>query len=689
MLNNASKKKKWNKINCDFDFDAVHHISTDLNLSFSTSKLLFKRGYDTPEKVTDFIYKKTELLYNPMLLKDMDKAVERVLSAINNKEKILIYGDYDVDGVTSVSILYSYLVKKGVFVKYFIPNRIGDGYGVNLDTLKSFSDDGYTLVITVDTGITATNEVECAKEFGLDIVITDHHECISELPCAVAVVNPKRPDCQYPFKELAGCGVAFKLICALEMRINNCNFSNAIRNVSAYTAEFVAIGTIADVMPLVDENRIIVSYGLSLLEKSQNIGLRALMKASGILHSDGDVPSFKKKITASTIGFTIAPRLNAAGRISSAEISVELLLTNDLLRAEQISAELCEINRIRQSEENAIIESADSKISEQCKDDDYIIVLNDDHWHHGVIGIVCSRLTEKYNLPSILISFEHNMSESPEKSDIGKGSGRSIQGLNLFDALEASSDLLLKYGGHELAAGLSIKRGNLEEFRNTINSYAKRILDGKELCRTINIDTLLSPEDINVKFASELYYLEPFGAGNATPVFETDRLILTEVTAISGGKHTKITLSDTSFRTFTGLLFGTPTSEFEFRCGDVVDIAYNLDINDFRGKKSVQLLIKDIIHSHCSKTPVRDDFVNLYKILKDNITKQFKYSIDELKKLCNVSEEQIYIMLDVFSELSIIKVNYQEKIEIILLPVTAKIPLENSRILRSLIEYKK
>ena len=681
MLKHASKKKIWQVAETFCNLAAIESISRDLGLSFAASRLLAGRGYTNVDAARSFLNKETELLHDPFLLADMDKAVERVLAAIYKGEKIVVYGDYDVDGVTAVTVMYTYLHDCGADVRYYIPNRIGEGYGVNFDALKSFADDGCTLVITVDTGITAIEEVEKAKEIGLDVVITDHHECRAELPEAVAVVNPCRPDCSYPFSELAGCGVAFKLVCALEMRRAGVNMYEATKAVAPRFCEFVAIGTIADVMPLTNENRIIVSYGLRLLENTENIGLCALMRASGLISVDADGSIIKKKITSSAVGFTIAPRLNAAGRISSAELSVELLLCRDKLRAEELSAELCETNRRRQAEENTIIEEADQKIELQCRDDDRVIVLDDNHWHHGVIGIVCSRLTEKYNLSSILISFEHNTGDEPSGDDIGKGSGRSIHGLNLFEALQNCSELLEKYGGHELAAGLSITRANLDSFRRAINAYADRVLAEIELCRVVDIDLRLYPEEISQRLADELYLLEPFGTGNSQPIFETDRLIISEVTPLSGGKHTKLTLHAPGLTTvFTALLFGTSTAEFDFSVGDAVDIAYNLDINEFRGRRSVQLLVRDIRKAASDYMPAREDFVKLYLHLKEKMP-PMKVDAAKLAEALGFSLDTVLFMLDVLAELSIIKLHRAEQLEIILLPIKGKIPLETSHIL--------
>ncbi len=681
MLKHASKKKIWR---VGGNVCGADEIASALNLSLATSRLLASRGYTTPDAARAFIHKETELLHDPFGLLDMDKAVDRIVSAVKKNERIVVYGDYDVDGVTAVSVVYTYLSELGCDVKYYIPNRVGEGYGVNIDAVRTFAKDDCTLMITVDTGVTAIDEVSVASSLGIDTVVTDHHECRDELPLAVAVVNPRRSDCTYPFDELAGCGVAFKLVCALEMRLRDVDAFEATKSCAQRFAELVAIGTVADVMPLTDENRIIVSYGLMLLENTKNAGLAALMRASGIIATDADGRPIKKKITSSTVGFTIAPRLNAAGRISSAEFAVELLLCKDEARADEIANELCETNRRRQAEENTIVEAASAKIEEQCGEDDYVIVLDDDHWHHGVIGIVCSKLTERYNLPSILISFENNTDGEPLPTDIGKGSGRSIRGLNLFEALEYCAPFLSKYGGHELAAGLSLERCNLSAFRRAINEFAKKSLSKGELCRVVDIDLRIKPEEISQKLAAELYLLEPYGTCNSQPVFETDRFIIADVTALSGGKHTKLTLRAPGYAVeFTALCFGYAASDFEFVPGDVVDLAYNLDINEFRGRKSVQLLVRDIRRTVAEKVPTREELAALYLYLKAKV-QPHKATLAEISSALGCASDKVAIMLDVFAELSILSLCRGETCETTLLPVNGKIPLEASRILASL-----
>ncbi len=670
MFEHSTKERSW-RVSPEPDIAVCNAVANSLKLSPAAAKLLCARGFDTARAAKAFIGSETEQLHDPFLLADMDKAVARIRKALVNREKIVVYGDYDVDGVTSVSILYSYLQIHSADVTYYIPNRIGEGYGINADALKTFAEEGYKLMITVDTGITAIDEIANAKKLGLDTVVTDHHECRELLPDC-PVVNPRRPDCPYPFKELAGVGVAFKLICALEKDLRSTTLYNAVKLAVNRCGELVAIGTIADVMPLVDENRVIVKYGLSLLEKTSNAGIKALMLASGVTETapDGEVV-FKKKVSSSLVGYTLAPRINAAGRISNATLAVELFLTEYKDRATEIATELCEINRERQAQENQITSEADRSIAEQCSPEDYVIVLAGDHWHHGVIGIVCSRLTERYNLPSILVSFEGQSSEPPASEDIGKGSGRSIKGFNLVEALGKCSDKLVKYGGHELAAGLSIERGKLTEFRRAINKLAAKTFEGKEPERIVDIDIILEPTEISMKLCEELWLLEPFGVANAQPVFETDRFIITDITPLAGRRHTKLTVKSRS-HSFTALCFGMPTDEVElgFAVGDLVDLVYNLDINEYRGHSSVQLLVRDIRRSKPPVgCPTREDFARLWRMIKDFTRRGIRhYPLSHLADSAKLGEAETALMLEVFCRMGLLRV-FREGGEIAALPV--------------------
>ena len=588
------RKKVWKEKYAFGEEDrdcAVRLMAEELGVSEWFAILLYNRGYHTARDAERFLKLEQENFHDPYLLADMDRAVERIFRAVEDHEKIYIYGDYDVDGVTSVTALYLYLQELGCDVGIKIPKREGEGYGVSCVAIDALAEEGTTLIITVDTGITANEEVLYAKELGIDFVVTDHHECRAELPEACAVVNPHRPDCPYPFKELAGVGVVFKLLCACEIR--RCRedgrpILDGIRRVCMNYADLTAIGTIADVMPVVDENRMIVSLGLKLMENTSRKGLRALIEAASRRGSE-DAP---KKITSGLIGFGIAPRINAAGRIGDATVAVRLLLEEDELRAQTAAEELCEINRHRQAEENEIAIEAYQKIENTFDpENDLVIVLDSNHWHQGIIGIVASRITEKYGLPSILISFDP-LTEEDHPMDDGKGSGRSVKGMNLVEALSHCDELLLKYGGHELAAGLTIKRANLDEFRRKINEYAKNHLNEDIFRICVDADCALTMKDVTMKLAKELMLLEPFGAGNLAPVFVMRDVTVKKMTSIGAGKHTRLLLEQNGV-CMTALYFGVSVSELDFTLGDVIDVLFHIDINDYKNVQSVQMILQD------------------------------------------------------------------------------------------------
>ncbi|MBQ8174788.1 MAG: single-stranded-DNA-specific exonuclease RecJ [Clostridia bacterium] len=594
-----SKEKKWILHETDDErtrTDAAR-LGQELGVSPVLARLLCCRDYRDPEAARSFIRMESELLHNPFHMKDVEKAINRIRRAIRLHEKITIYGDYDVDGVTAVCTLYLYLKRRGADVDYYIPNRIGEGYGVSRIAIDNLAAAGTALIVTVDTGITAVSEIAYAKSLGIDVVVTDHHECQSKLPKADAVVNPHRPDCPYPFKELAGVGVVFKLICAYEESETGDRRSVCVRRMCEEYADLVAIGTIADVMPIRDENRLIVSFGLHRMESARRPGLLALMEA-GAVRPDGRAEKSRdkrqQKITSGYIGYTLAPRINAAGRIRSAARAVELFLARDQKEAEPIARELCEANRERQEEENRIAEEAYRRIeSDATLAGDPVLVIENDHWHHGVIGIVSSRITERYGLPSILVSFEGCDSDMHLDSDVGKGSGRSVKGMNLVDALVHCSDHLVKFGGHELAAGLSVTRGELSAFREKINEYAREHLSDEALIPTVEADCVLRCEDISMTLAEELRILEPYGTGNPVPAFVLRDARIFESVPISGGKHTRLVLGDGK-HTFTAMCFSRSQAQMNLFIGDSVDVLFNLDINEYNGRRSVQLIVRDI-----------------------------------------------------------------------------------------------
>ena len=642
-----TKEKNWiiKSIDTSDSLVKIKKISNELGINPIIAKLLYNRGYTDVMSAKSFIYMESEMLSSPFLMKDMDKGIKRVLSAIQNGEKITIYGDYDVDGVTSVCTLYLYLKSKGANVDYYIPNRAGEGYGVSCSAIDGINEGGTKLIITVDTGITANEEVEYAKSLGIDIIVTDHHECRSELPEAVAVINPHRPDCEYPFKELAGVGVVFKFVCAYEEYTTNKNRSEVAMKIFFEYADFVAIGTIADVMPIKSENRIIVSYGLKMIENTNRVGLSALIEAS---YAKNDAQRNerrrkKTKITSGYIGYTIAPRINAAGRIKTASMAVELFLSTDKHQAMEIAEELCKTNKERQNEENSIMQETYAMIEKYDVENNPVIVLDSDHWHHGVIGIVSSRITEKYCRPSILVSFEGNDADVPFEENVGKGSGRSVKGMNLVDALCYCSDHLVKFGGHELAAGLSVKRCELDKFRALINEYAKNSLKESDMVPTMEIDSMIEFSDVSLSLAESLQILEPYGVGNPIPVFAIKNINVNEITGISDGKHTKLILGDGKY-TVSCMYFSNSPESLDIYVGDKVDILFNIDVNEWGGRKSVQLIIRDIKQSQIQKNssvsekerfeqiksgasiskdediiPNRDDFATVYKLLLSHL----------------------------------------------------------------------
>lgn len=683
-----NKLNKW-KLNCISDRhpEEVGRISEKLGVTLPTARLLVNRGCMNADDAKRFIGKEEEQLYDPMLMLDMRTAAERVADAVAAEERIIIYGDYDVDGVTSVASLYLYLKSLGADVGYHIPCRMTEGYGMSLSVIDKLRDEGCELIITVDTGITAVEEVSYAQSIGIDVVVTDHHECHDTIPDAIAVVNPRRPDCPYPFKELAGVGVVFKLMCAIESVMNPEDpLAVCVRRISREYCDLVALGTIADVMPVKDENRLIVSYGLSLIEKGSRPTITELINASG---SESKYNT-KKRITAAYVGFTLAPRINAAGRIKNASIAVELFLAETADEAKRLAKELCVINKQRQQEENSIIEEAYAKIAaEHDFENDPVIVLADEKWHHGIIGIVSSRITEKYGLPSILISFDGNGS-TPAADDAGKGSGRSIKGINLVDALTSCSDVLEKYGGHELAAGLTVSRKNLPEFKRRINEYVRentRPGDGEVV---LEAECSLEPDDITMQLASELYYLEPYGTSNPVPVFLTEELYVSEVIPIGGGKHTKLILRCGNM-IITAMCFRMSSTELDLYPGDLVDVLYNLDINEFQGTRTLQMIVRDIrlsgkqlsseIRDHeifdnlyagnvismtdaekRDSVPDRNDFAALYNLLKKELRVEHEvFSIRALAHLLHscgymIPYVKLKFMLLIFRELNLIGV---------------------------------
>ena len=691
-----TKGKKWvikNTVTAE-SLAKSQKISDALGINPIIATLLTARGYDTVDSAKKFIYMESEVLTDPYKMADMSLAVDRIASALENREKITIYGDYDVDGVTSVCTLYLYLQSLGADVHYYIPNRIGEGYGVSVSAIEQLAENGTKLIITVDTGITADEEVEFAKTLGVDFVVTDHHECRQVLPKACAVVNPHRPDCPSLFKELAGVGVVFKLLCACEERFNKKNSASAALSIVSKYGDLVAVGTIADVMPIKEENRLIVSYGLSMIEKSPRLGVAALIDAaSGKNELQRNANKRKNtKITSGYIGYTLAPRINAAGRIRSAGIAVELFLSQNYDEAYAIAVELCEANKERQNEENRIIEEAFRMIEKNGYDKMPVIVLDADNWHHGVIGIVSSRITEKYSKPSILISFEGNDENLPKEETVGKGSGRSIKGLNLVDALCYCKDELVKFGGHELAAGLSVTRDKLDDFRKKINEYALTALNEEDMIPSVEADLEITAEEADISLADGLSILEPYGIGNPMPSFVVRDLTLSEISPVSEGKHTRFSFTDDR-KSVVGMYFSCRPETLGLYVGDSVDVLFNIDVNEWKGRRNVQYIVRDIKQSEAKQNaiameekrfseiwngarfssdenvlPSRDDFAAVYRMLVASVrcgtdtlgVRDIIFRLSQTKEGSSIGYVKLLIIIKVMQELNIMGITEAE-----------------------------
>ncbi|NLJ88850.1 MAG: single-stranded-DNA-specific exonuclease RecJ [Epulopiscium sp.] len=580
-----------------------------------TVKVLRNRGIDNINDMISFLNPDYSRLYNPFLLKDMDKAVNRILSALENKEKIIIYGDYDVDGITSTSILFLFLKENGAIVDYYIPNRMEEGYGLNLEAINKIKDKGTDLIITVDTGITAVNEVALAKELGMDVIITDHHECQAEVPQAYAVIDPKQEDCSYPFKLLAGVGVSFKLIQALAKKLNNEN------SICKYM-DIVSVGTVADIVPLIDENRILVKKGFEDIPNTQNIGLDALLKVSG--YKGGPV-------TTGLIGFALGPRLNASGRIGDAKRGIELLITNDKEKAKMIADELNEENKNRQAMEQEIFNEAISLIEKEFDiKNTKVIVIAGEGWHQGVIGIVASKIVEKYYRPTILLTIEDG---------IAKGSARSVEGFNIFEALCESSQFLTKFGGHEMAAGLTIAIENIKDFRIFINEYASNKMDEETLIPKLYLEDNIDVSEVSLELISQLKKMEPFGVGNPQPIFSLEAKVNSFSLLGKEKQHLKIILEN-SHKSLDAIGFGLGEYYDKLLQGQEIIAAGSLDINKWNNNIKAQLIIKDL------KSSLEDElkynyFISLYNLflsLDDEATlldyqSLKKISLDEIQNL--------------------------------------------------------
>ena len=660
MLNKGFRIKE-----VSFDKDEVKRFASAAGISTALARVLMLRGINDENKYEGFI--SGEPMLDPFLLLDMEKGARRVLSAVEKGENILIFGDYDADGVTSVALLYLYLESLGARVSYYIPSRLTEGYGMNISAIEEAKKSGVTLIVTVDTGITAVAEIEYAAELGIDVVVTDHHECQELLPeAAVALIDPKRQENSMSLTEYAGVGVALKLASAVEALKCGDSELASLKIIEEY-ADIAAIGTVADIMSLTGENRFIVKRGIEKISSgSCRGGITALLDAS---QKKG-----QKNVTAKSIAFTIAPRINAAGRMGDAVTALKLLLCHEPYECEALAGELCRLNIQRQSEETGIMSSILSGEGLQGFEKDRVIVLGSEGWHHGVIGIVCSKILDYYKKPVILLSYE---------DDMAKGSCRSVEGFNIVKALEHCAEHLERFGGHDLAAGVTLKKEKVEAFRRAINEYAETLPeiyeDGGEWA-----DIRLSGAEATLPLALELKKLEPYGKDNPEPVFVLEDCKVMSVVPLSMGKHTKLILKSEGI-CLEGLLFSKNAERMGLEAGQTVTVLFTLEINEFMGKRNLSLNIKDlcfegeygrwllsdsdreyakfICGGDCGdlsiKPPCRDDFVRLYGLLKT----EAGYEGENLSYrrmsagIYGATYFEIRTMLDVFSEAGLLKLS--------------------------------
>ncbi|MBO5339967.1 MAG: single-stranded-DNA-specific exonuclease RecJ [Oscillospiraceae bacterium] len=649
--------------------------------------VLSARGLRSVEQAREFLRAEDNPLCDPFDMKDMDRAAARVRLALERGEKIAVYGDYDVDGITSTCLLTHLLTDMGGQVTPYIPDRLEEGYGLNCDAVSALVDNGVRLIITVDCGITAVDEVAWANSIGADVVVTDHHECKAELPCAYAVVDPHRPDCPYPFKGLAGVGVALKLAMALA------GPEKAQRVLDEY-ADLAAIGTVADVMPMVGENRTIVQRGLRSFAALGRVGLAMLVREAGMEN---------RPLNSVSIGYALAPRINAAGRMGCAGVAVELLLTRDADRAAQLARELCRLNRERQSVELGIFEQCTHMLEQQPQKD--AIVLADSSWHQGVVGIVASRLTEQYGCPAFMICLSGGM---------GKGSCRSYGGINLFAVLEGCQDLLEAFGGHELAAGFTVREENIPALTQRIAQQVRRQAGGirePELEVDVEVD---DPRILDLKGVELLEQLEPYGTGNPRPVLSLTGAQVMSHALVGNGRHLKLKLGKAGV-TLDAIFFSA--GDWQPQPGSRVDAAFYPQINEYRGMRMVQLHLVDARPAPsraqyerelyekyrrrealtCAQVhrliPGREQFVVLWRYLKQQ-TDRYHTVEDTAAHIARAaaraagSTESVLhtlICLDVLQERGLIAMSAQgDRLRICLNPTQGKVDLEQSEILRRL-----
>lgn len=657
-----------------------------------TAALLCSRGYRTPGAAREFLSCSTPLS-SPFDLLDMDKAAARLKLALQRREHIAVFGDYDVDGITATCLLTEFLRSRGGHVTSYIPARLEEGYGLNALAIDTLKKQGVELIVTVDCGITANQEAQLCRKLGIDLVITDHHECKTELPEAIALVDPHRKDQPQPVTEMAGVGVAFKLAAAI---------AGSQEKLLDEYCDLLCLGTVADVMPLVGENRTMVARGLKALENPRRVGLAALMAECSIQRGP---------ITAGIVGYTLAPRINAAGRMGEVDVAVELFLTRDATRAVELAAHLCRLNRRRQEIESSIYQSAVAKLPVGGPPD--AIVLADESWHQGVVGIVASRMAEEYSCPTFLICLD---------GDKGKASSRSYGGFNLFRSLEQLSALLESYGGHELAAGFTIRRACIEPFREKILQLCGEFRRSEQCSAALQIDCEIPPQLLTIANIQALGDLEPCGAGCPRPVLCMSGLHVTELGEVGGGKHLRLRLSKGPY-SWGAIFFSTNAQRAAVAQGDIVDAAFTPQVNEYRGVRTVQLNIVDIrpdetirrAQTHdralyqrhlagdalsCAEAgellPARQDFVAVWRYLSafcqdEQLAEELGCLSRKISRCTGLalSPAKTRVCLDVFAEQGLLQLEQRPKaLHIRLCAGGRKVDLEQSPILIHLKEQK-
>lgn len=682
------KFTKWNPASPDPE---AWRRMTAAGFTPLTAAVLCARGLDTPDKAGDFLACGESQLLPPLDMADMDRAAARIGLALENRETMAVYGDYDVDGITATCLLTSFLRTRGGAVVPYIPDRMEEGYGLNDEAIRTLAGQGVTLIVTVDCGITAVHEVEFAASLGVDVVITDHHECKERLPAAAAVVDPRRGDCPYAFKDLAGVGVALKLALALAGPDRQ---TELIREY----ADLAAIGTVADVMRLVGENRAIVRLGLEQLSRTGRPGLAMLLREAGL---EG------KELTSVSIGYTLAPRINASGRMGCAGLAAELLLTDDPIRGEALAQELCALNRERQAIEQEIYSQCLERMDVCPIEERSALVFADERWHQGVVGIVASRLSEKFACPTFMICVHDGK---------GKGSCRSYGGFNLFAALERNADLLESFGGHELAAGFTIREEQIPAFRRRMNQEVAQSLAGREAVTVLPIDVELSRMDLlTLENVADLNRLEPYGTGNLRPTFALSGVTVSSLAAVGGGRHLKLRVSREG-QTLDAIFFSATARDAGIQQGDRVDVAFYPQLNEFRGQTMVQLLVSDLrpalsaaqaerqLYERYRKgmrltpqeaaamTPSREDFAAVWRYLvrqtdPGRVEETAPRLCRKIARTFGIRETftRTMVCLEVFDERGLISLSTQtDHLQISIRPVEGKVDLEQSAVLQRL-----